>query len=439
MEKSIVVLGCGVSGLSFAFRIIELGWKGRITIIEKEEKAGGLARSYEIEGNFFDIGPHNFRDKEKEGMYLWKKFTSFKKSERITRIYYKGKLFHYPLRPIEVFEKIGVIKSLKIILSYVKAQLTPIDESSFEGWVIKHFGEELYKMFFKGYTEKVVGVKAKEMGKDWIENRTRKMSIMTIIKYVLGIEKNNRSLYSFIKYPEKLSSGELYEKIAEYLKSKGVEIIFGEEIKEIKKEKNMLKSVITEKREVKGDLFISTIPIKDLAGMLGEENLEREAKFRNHISIGFLFENKINVKDHWIYLHDENFLISRLYFPQNFNKEHCKGENCVVVEVFCNYDKVWSMKEKELIERVEKELLSIDIFKENKIKTYKIVKNEKAYPLYMRDLKKINEMIKELEESYANLYLTGRGGKFKYIHMDEAAKDAFKLAEEIYNEYKDKV
>src|SRR5204863_241005 len=76
---------------------------------------------------------------------------------RSSRIFYGGKFFSYPLKPFEALLKLGIIKSVLCVLSWLKARLFPVrNPRNFEEWVSNQFVKRLFKTFFKSYTEQVI-------------------------------------------------------------------------------------------------------------------------------------------------------------------------------------------------------------------------------------------------------------------------------------------
>lgn len=111
-----------------------------IKIIDKNDRAGGLARTYYFSRHYFDVGPHRFYTRNKELFTLWNKILGkdFKKVKRLTRIYYNGELFTYPLQLADVLRKLGFLEGFLCFLSFVKSKTNPNkNPESFEEWVIQ--------------------------------------------------------------------------------------------------------------------------------------------------------------------------------------------------------------------------------------------------------------------------------------------------------------
>ena len=149
-NKPVVVLGAGPAGLAAAY---ELSKKGiQPVVIEKADTVGGIARTETYKGYHFDIGGHRFFTKMERINQLWHEMLGddFLKVSRISRIYYKGRFYDYPLRILNTFFNLGPLESVLILLSYLKIQFRPYtEELNFEQWVSNRFGRRLYKTFFK--------------------------------------------------------------------------------------------------------------------------------------------------------------------------------------------------------------------------------------------------------------------------------------------------
>ena len=157
---SVVIIGAGPAGLSAAYELAAHNVKS--IVLEKDYKyVGGLARTMNYKGFRFDIGGHRFFSKNKEIEDLWIKILGkdFLVKKRLSRIYYRGKFYYYPLKLFNVLANLGLGSLISVSLSYIWIKTFPIkNESSFEDWVSNRFGRKLYTIFFKTYTKKVWGI-----------------------------------------------------------------------------------------------------------------------------------------------------------------------------------------------------------------------------------------------------------------------------------------
>jgi protoporphyrinogen oxidase len=165
----VAIVGAGPAGLTAAYELVK---EGIIPVVlEKGDKVGGIARTETYKGYRFDIGGHRFYTKVEAVQQLWQEVlgNEFIKVPRLSRIFYRGNFFNYPISAFNTLFNLGIIESTLIILSYLKVRIWPLrEEKTFEQWVINRFGERLYKTFFKTYTEKVWGFpvrKFKQIGR----------------------------------------------------------------------------------------------------------------------------------------------------------------------------------------------------------------------------------------------------------------------------------
>ena len=147
-DSKVVIIGAGPAGLTAAYELIKRGVKP--FVVDKDSKVGGLARTEIYKGYRFDIGGHRFYTKVNEVENLWNEVLGkdFRKVSRLSRIFYKGKFYDYPLNISNTISNLGVVESLLILLSYLKWKIFPHkEEKTFEQWVTDRFGKRLYNIF----------------------------------------------------------------------------------------------------------------------------------------------------------------------------------------------------------------------------------------------------------------------------------------------------
>ena len=132
-----------------------------ITVLESDSVVGGISRTVERDGWRFDIGGHRFFTKVPEVEALWHEILSeedFMLRPRMSRIFYGGKYYDYPLKASNALRNLGIIEAFRCVMSYAWARVRrPKDQSTLEGWIIARFGLGLYHHFFKTYNEKLWG------------------------------------------------------------------------------------------------------------------------------------------------------------------------------------------------------------------------------------------------------------------------------------------
>ena len=222
LAVDVAIIGAGPAGLTAGYLLTKAGKS--VAIIEKDATyVGGISRTVEHEGYRFDIGGHRFFSKSKQVVDLWNEILpdDFIERPRMSRIYYEGKFYSYPLRAFEALWNLGIVRSSLCMASFAKARLFPNKNiKSFEDWTVNAFGWKLYSIFFKTYTEKVWGMPCDEMSADWAAQRIKGLSLGAAVidglKRSLGLNKRpndgmaTKTLLETFRYP-RLGPGMMWD------------------------------------------------------------------------------------------------------------------------------------------------------------------------------------------------------------------------------------
>lgn len=138
----VAIIGAGPAGLTAGYLLTKQGLS--VAIIERDRtNVGGISRTVEHEGYRFDIGGHRFFSKSQQVVDLWNEIlpNDFIQRPRMSRIYYEGKFYSYPLRAFEALWNLGLIRSTLCMISFAKAKAFPNKQvKSFEDWTVTHPG-----------------------------------------------------------------------------------------------------------------------------------------------------------------------------------------------------------------------------------------------------------------------------------------------------------
>ena len=151
MKPKVVIIGAGPAGLTAGYLLA----KSDVDVVVLEADAvyvGGISRTATYKGFHFDIGGHRFFSKSKAVEDLWTEIlpNDMLTRPRSSRIFYGGKFFSYPLKPIEALLKLGIFKSILCVLSWLKARVFPLrNPRNFEEWVSNQFGKRLFNVLQK--------------------------------------------------------------------------------------------------------------------------------------------------------------------------------------------------------------------------------------------------------------------------------------------------
>ena len=266
----IAVLGAGPAGLTAAY---VLGLRGvRGTVYEADGVVGGIAKTVEYDGYRFDLGGHRFFTKLSEIERLWQSMLGddFLVRPRLSRIYYQGKYYAYPLQTRDVIARLGLLESVLCSLSYFRSQLNRNWKrmDSFEDWVTANFGRRLYDAFFRSYTEKVWGIPGSEIHAEWAVQRIKDFSFRSALLSALHLTRSTpTTLIEEFQYP-RLGPGQMWEAFRARAEERGVEVQLNHRVSAIQHEHEVVHSLTIEidgrSRDVGVDGVLSSIPLSDL-------------------------------------------------------------------------------------------------------------------------------------------------------------------------------
>lgn len=516
-KKKVIIIGAGPAGLTAAYELLKTNKeKYDITILEETNEIGGISKTVVYKNNRMDIGGHRFFSKNEEVMNLWKelmplqgydsiddKILGRSKSlspdgpdpekqdvvmllrDRYSRIYYLKKFFDYPISlKIETFKNMGLKRTIKAGFSYLGAVIHKRKENSLEDFYINRFGKCLYSMFFEKYTEKLWGRHPSQISADWGAQRVKGVSVLEVLKEALkskskkkkgeNVESNlekidentETSLIEQFWYP-KYGPGQLWEVLAQRVEDMGAKIKKNCKVKELKAENGKIVSVkyenmadkktdnkIEDLEELSADIFLSTMPLKELVLGMGEivpqniRNIAEGLPYRDFITIGLLLK-KINLKnetdvktlgnivpDCWIYMQEPDVRMCRIQIFNNWSPylvEKPEENIWIGLEYVCSEkDDIWQMSEEEFRNFSVNELVKINLIDENDVLDYHIEKVKKAYPAYFDTYSQIDEIIEYIDK-YDNLYCIGRNGQHRYNNMDHSMLTAIEAVKNIEN------
>ena len=515
-----IIIGAGPAGLTAAYELLTRTDIKPI-VLEKSTYMGGISRTVSYKGNRMDIGGHRFFSKSDRVMNWWFQHLPMAEAKgespvvahqgkthtitagpsakmeqvpgcaafgtataildtneslypdrvmllrpRKSRIYFLRKFFDYPIQlSKDTLAKLGFTRTLRIGFSYLLRVAFPIRRvNSLEQFFINRFGSELYKTFFKSYTEKVWGVPCDKISAEWGEQRIKNLSVRKTITHQLkkmfhgsksGVSQKNTetSLIEQFLYP-KFGPGQMWEVVAEKIVQLGGEIVTEFDVNGVQVD-NFRVTAITGndnqgcQRRFAGDYFFSTMPIQELVRSLHVNvpltvcEVSEGLVYRDFIAVGLLC-NKLLVRDegdkfgklisdNWIYIQEADVLVGRLQVFNNWSPHLVKDPQKVWLgaEYFCNEsDELWSKPDAEIGRFATEELHKIAILDRDDVIDFNVVRMPKTYPAYFGTYDRFEEL-REYVDQYQNLFLVGRNGMHKYNNQDHSMLTAMTAVDNI--------
>ncbi|HVN48953.1 MAG TPA: NAD(P)/FAD-dependent oxidoreductase [Bacteroidota bacterium] len=498
-QKTAVIIGAGPAGLTAAYELLTRTDIHPI-IFEATEMAGGIARTFNHNGNRIDLGGHRFFSKSARVTKWWlSKFPLQKidddakepvkvilgdamigadavdlQSElnpektdkvmlvrkRLSRILFRRRFFDYPVTlNFTTLRNLGFISVMKIGFSYLRAKFFPIrHEQSLEDFFINRFGRELYKTFFKNYTEKVWGVPCTQIKPDWGAQRIKGLSVAKVLVHAVTTmalasfgrhqKKVETSLVDYYLYP-KYGPGQLWDSIGEWIEHHGGEIHYRHPVMGLEHDPSKVATVKIKDEQtgeiiaVHADYVFSTMPVRDLIlGMGGAVPADVRAiaenlQYRDFMTIGLLFPKLKTpdgtLPDNWIYIQEGYVKVGRIQVFNNWSPYLVQDSNNVWLglEYFCQEgDTLWTMNDDELIRLGVKELEAMNLIDPNSLLDGVVLRMPKAYPAYFGGYERF-DLIRSYVDQFENLFLIGRNGMHRYNNMDHSMLAAMTAVDNI--------
>ncbi|HML27443.1 MAG TPA: NAD(P)/FAD-dependent oxidoreductase [Hyphomicrobium sp.] len=449
-HSEVFVIGAGPAGLTASYLLTKEGIS--TTVIEADPHyVGGISRTVNYKDFLFDIGGHRFFSKSKEVVDLWKEILpqDFISRPRLSRIYYDGKYYSYPLKAFEALGNLGVVESAMCVLSFMYKQAFPNEKTeTFHDWVANQFGERLFSIFFKTYTEKVWGMSCDEISADWAAQRIKGLDLWSAMSNALrnsvkpkGVKDGTKAhdgeviktLIESFEYPRK-GPGMMWDAAAAKTRAQGGKIHMGTSLSRLSYDAKQNLWTI-KARTPSGNIatftarhVISSAPIRELMHSFAEApdclTAADKLRYRDFITVALVVNKPDLFPDNWIYIHEPSVKVGRIQNFRSWSPEMVPDRNlaCLGLEYFCfEGDGLWAADDKELLALARKELATIGLASEDECVDGCVVRQKKAYPVYDDGYKRNVEAIRsELADKYPTLHLVGRNGMHKYNNQDHA-------------------
>ena len=443
-----VIIGGGPAGLTAAYQFGKAGV--RATVLEADDVVGGISRTAVRDGWRFDIGGHRFFTKVRVVSDLWHEILEphdFLLRPRMSRIFYQGQFYDYPLRAMNALRNLGLIEAVRCLLSYLWVRIRPPkDQTNFEGWVASRFGWRLYRTFFKTYTEKVWGLPGTELQADWAAQRIKNLSLLRAVVNSLMPRRKQTDVTSLIEefeYP-RYGPGMMWERCAELVEEQGSDVHLSHPVRRIGhadgrafevEAQGPHGPVVLEATDV-----ISSMPLPHLVRAMDPpvpDDVRAAAAglgFRDFLTVALVVPREDGFPDNWIYVHAPDVEVGRI---QNFGQwsPHLvkDGRTCLGLEYFVTEgDHLWTADDADLVELGKAEMASLGLLDPSRVEAGYVVRMPKAYPMYDAHYQDNVDRIRGwLAEHASNVYPVGRNGMHRYNNQDHSMFTAMLTVENV--------
>jgi protoporphyrinogen oxidase len=444
--KKITIIGAGLTGLTLGALLARKGHS--VTILEKEERVGGLARTYEFDGQFYDPGPHEFCTDNPVLVEMLKNILGddFRVCRKKAAQFFMRRMIDFPVRPLHFFGQMDKVLILKIMAELVyfrfKNLVCETMDYSFKHWVTNRFGSTMYDLYFKPYTEKVWGIDPSMLDPRTASERIAFNSVFDIILQTLSYTLFNKEQYGSAHNPlkhtfyyAKHGIGHLCDKLKEECEAAGCKVELNWELESATIKDSRAHSITSTKGDVQRgfDVLVNTVPITVLNSAFDRDDLNTDLRFRSMVFCYLDVPAPKLDNFHWIYFPEKEYSFQRITDFSHFNADMTReGHTGLCAEIACfEEDELWSMDDAKIVEKTIKELLASGLLKDAAGVKGWVTREKHAYPLQINGF--IEHVAKSVEfiKTIPNLVTSGRQGLFKYCNMNECMEMAIELADSI--------
>jgi protoporphyrinogen oxidase len=439
------VIGAGPAGLTAALRLARQGVD--VDVFEASGEVGGMCRSFRLWDQTVDLGPHRFFSADPDVNRLWLEMAGndFHMVDRLTRIYYRGRFFLYPLQLADVVRRMPLLDATGCLASYCREKIKPAHADggeSFESWVTAAFGRRLFEIFFKTYSEKLWGLPCTELDADFAVQRIKRFSLGQAITHMLHVRRaQHKTLVDRFAYPTG-GTGMIYERMASEVERLGGRIHRHAPVREIIRRKRRVQGLrLADGRLVSTDHIISSMPLTHLIRGLGAvpasvEEAAGRLQFRNTILVYLHVSPPNPFHDQWIYVHAPELQTGRITNFRNWAPElyGSAASAVLALEYWCyDDDSVWRDSDQQLISRATTEMAATGLLRRERVLDGHVVRVRRSYPVYRVGYREVLRPIRAFLSAFENLSVIGRYGSFRYNNQDHSILMGLRAAENVVN------
>lgn len=429
--RRVAVVGGGVAGLTVAYQLARAGIA--VTVLEKENCVGGLARSFQYGDFVFDIGPHRFHtDDAKVSGFIQDVLNGDELAvPRCSGVWMFDQYHDWPLTQKTLFKlPLSVMLRSGIDLFFRPAP----EDDSFRDYILAMYGRTLYEVFFRPYTAKFIKLDPAQVHSEWaksgvdravIDKNVKMNSLVEVLKSTLLPKAVNSN---FI-YPASGGISVFSEKLADMIRDLGGEVRTNSPATGLVLENGTISQVLSPAGALDVDQIIWSAPIGQVTRLLGIP--DPRLRYLSIVCYNFELSEPAQTDYQWCYYGSADLVMNRTSVPALFNGDIVpRGKGSICVEVTClPGDDVWTEPER-LVDTLKKELLAVGLVRSlDQVERAHIVKVSDTYPIYDIDFRRRLEDANAALGQFANLQLLGRTGTFWYNNMDHSIRMALDQSE----------
>lgn len=424
--RETVIIGAGIAGLGALSRLNE--GNVQCTVLEKENRIGGLCRTESCNGFQFDYTGHllHFRNDIFKSKVFSVLADNIDHRQRNAWIYSKNVYTKYPFQANLYGLPTDVI--VECIYEYSRRHFNPYTDqiSNFREWIDAYFGSGIARHFMVPYNSKIYRTDLSELSPDcggrFVPQSDLKLLLQGALGDVSGV--NGLGYNSDFYYPVRGGIEVLVKALAANTK-----ISVNEKVEKINLQN---KTISTSKgRVLPYEKIISTQPLNELVDCINcvpdqIRSYGEKLKYVSVLNINLGISSNVSDK-HWVYVPEDNYLFHRIGFPHNFSDYMApKNHSSIYIEI--SYDSQKGINIQKAMEQSVSNLLKLKLLQHpEQIAVKNIIDITYAYVIFDHNRQKCLSAIKDYLKS-EGIYTAGRFGSWDYFSMEDAFMDGWNTA-----------
>lgn len=430
-KRRIIILGAGLAGLSVAYHLQKKGID--YEIFEKEDIAGGLCRSKNIDGFTFDYSGHLLHFKYRYTYDLVRDLlnNNLIQHKRNSWVYAFNTYIPYPFQANLFGLPPKIIKDC--LLGFIQVTNNNCydkkQNNNFRDWIYRTFGSGVARHFMIPYNKKFWTFSPTRLTCDWVNGLVPQPSLEDVIEGTVIRSSKAWGYNANFWYPEKGGIQELASAFVKKIPKINLSCLC-QKI-DIKNKK----IIFGNGREEKFDRLISTVALPELANMI--EDLPRSVtiSFKKLKWISILNLNlgidRQNISDkHWVYFPQKDLIFFRIGFWHNFSS-YLTPPHKSSLYIELSYSRNKPVNKNNIVSWIIKDLIKTRIILDTEeILAQDINDIKYGYPIYDRNYHPARESILKFLYQH-NIISCGRFGSWRYTSMEDVILDGKKLVDNL--------
>jgi protoporphyrinogen oxidase len=421
MRTDVVVLGAGPAGLAAALFAARAGHD--VVVVDRANRVGGLAGSFEIAGVRVDHGSHRLHPATPSDVMAELRGllgSDLQTRPRHGRLRLYGSWVHFPLRAGELARAVPTGAKRRIVRDALCRPSRGQGSDSFGGRLEASLGPELYGAMYGDYAPKLWGLAGSEISAEQARRRVTADSPWKVARKVLRPARSGQG--QVFHYPRR-GFGQISEALADAAVAAGAQLRLGAEVTLVRDG-----MVVAGGTSYTGTV-LSTLPVTTLARLGGAPELAEGLAFRSMVLVYLVHEGGRWTEFDAHYLPARDTPLTRISEPANYRDSASdpSGRSVVCAELPCAIGDEWWRRSDDELAWVVTESLSRTGLPPVRVAGVHVVRVPVVYPVYRVGYEQQLARLGAWADGHSRLITLGRNGLFAHDNTHHAlvmARDA---------------